>query len=79
MCLILGKTRTLPQKDGQDVQLRIFGDEFYARYETTDGYTVVYDTDVGKYCYAMVVKGHLVSSGAPIYKPVPKMLAPSSG
>lgn len=74
MCLILGKTRTLPQKDGQDVQLRIFGDEFYARYETTDGYTVVYDTDVGKYCYAMVVKGHLVSSGAPIYKPVPKML-----
>jgi M6 family metalloprotease-like protein len=74
MCLILGKTRTFPQKNGQDVQLRVFGDEFYARYETTDGYTVVYDTGAEKYCFAMIVNGHLVSSGAPINKPVPKAI-----
>ncbi len=45
MCLILGKTRTCPQKNGKDDQLRVYGDEFYARYETMHGYTVLYDTD----------------------------------
>ncbi len=74
MCLILGKTRTFPQGDGPRVQLRVFGDEFYARYETLDGYTAVYDTRLEKYCFAILVKGHLTSSGAPIDKPVPKGL-----
>jgi M6 family metalloprotease-like protein len=74
MCLILGKTRTFPQKNGRDVQLRIYGDEFYARYETMDGYTVLYDTDKQQYCFAALAKGHLISSGAPIYKPVPRGL-----
>ncbi len=71
MCVILGKTRTFPQKNGKDVQLRVYGDEFYARYEAMDGYTVVYDTDKEQYCFATLAKGILISTGAPIYKPVP--------
>lgn len=71
MCLLLGKTRTFPQGDGLPVQLRVFGDEFYARYETLDGYTVVYDPRCEKYCFAILIKGHLASSGAPVDKPVP--------
>lgn len=71
MCLVLSRTRTFPQKQGGDVQLRVYGDEFYARYETMDGYTVVYDTDKETYCYAALAKGYLISSGAPLYKPVP--------
>ena len=47
MCLLLGQTRTFPQGNGNPVQLRVFGDEFYARYENPDGYTVVYDTGSG--------------------------------
>ena len=74
MCLILGKTRTFPQKNGKDVQLRVYGDEFYARYETMDGYTVLYDTDKEQYCFALPAKGNLISSGAPMYKPVPRGL-----
>lgn len=71
MCLLLGQTRTFPQGDGPPVQLRVFGDEFYARYENLDGYTVVYDTGHERYCYAILVQGRLVSSGAPLDKPVP--------
>ena len=71
MCLLLGNTRTFPQGDGPSVQLKVYGDEFYARYETMDGYTVLYDTMRERYCYAVLVKGHLVSSGAPMDKPVP--------
>lgn len=71
MSLLLGRTRNFPQGDGPDVQLKVFGDEFYARYETLDGYTAVYDKLCEKYCYAILIKGHLASSGAPIDKPVP--------
>jgi len=71
MCLVLGKIRTFPQKNGKDVQLKVYGDEFYARYETMDGYTVLYDTDKETYCFAVLAKGVLISSGAPIYKPMP--------
>lgn len=74
MCLILGKIRTFPQGDGPRIQLRVFGDEFYARYETLDGFTVVYDTHFEKYCFAVLVKGNLTSSGSPIDKPVPNGL-----
>ncbi|MCP3920242.1 MAG: M6 family metalloprotease domain-containing protein [bacterium] len=59
------------QHTGPEIQLRIFGDEFYARYETLEGYTVVYDTDVGGYCYAALAAGHLVSTGVPADKLVP--------
>ena len=31
------------QPDGTKLSLRVFGDEFYARTETVDGYTVVFN------------------------------------
>ena len=41
MSAIFGETLIFQQDNGPSVELVIFGDEFYARYETTDGYTVV--------------------------------------
>lgn len=40
------------QSNGEKIKLRVFGDEFYARTETEDGYTVVYDPVTRDYCYA---------------------------
>jgi M6 family metalloprotease-like protein len=71
MCQVTGEVVVLGQHVGGDVQLRVFGDEFYARYETLDGHTVLYDTDAGRYCYALLAAGRLVSSGVPISKPPP--------
>jgi M6 family metalloprotease-like protein len=68
---IFGETLTFPQPAGPQVRLRVFGDEFYARYETLDGHTVVLDTDLGLYCYATVAGGRLVSTGVAIDKPPP--------
>ena len=45
------------------MQLRVYGDEFYSRYENMDGYSVVYDQDHGLYCYAFLISGEFVSSG----------------
>jgi M6 family metalloprotease-like protein len=72
MSLLINEIRVFPQGDGPDVQLRVFGDEFYARYENRDGYTVVYDPDKELYCYAILVKGSFASSGTSITKPVPQ-------
>ena len=66
---------TCDQHSDSPVQLRAYGDEFYARYETLDGYTVVYDTDRGCYCYATLAAGRFVSSGVPTHKPTPAGLA----
>jgi M6 family metalloprotease-like protein len=71
MSAIFGETLLFRQNGGEPVELVVFGDEFYARYETTKGYTVVYDTDMGKYCYAIVMDGRFASSGAPLTKPAP--------
>jgi M6 family metalloprotease-like protein len=71
MSALDGETIVCGQHKGKPVQLVIYGDEFYARYESTDGYTVVYDTHAGCYCYATLVEGHFVSSGATVGKPVP--------
>jgi len=75
MSVLIGEVKVCGQHRGGDVQLRIFGDEFYARYETLDGYTVVYDKIVGSYCYAIMAAGRFVSSGVPIGKPLPAGLA----
>ena len=39
---IFGETLSFGQERGPEVQLVVFGDEHYARYENLDGYTVVY-------------------------------------
>lgn len=55
MSAIFGETLTFTQHQGGDVQLVTFGDDKYARYETLDGYTVVYDPEHDGYCYAKPV------------------------
>lgn len=52
MSAIFGEYLIFRQEKGPDVELVVHGDEFYSRYETVDGYTVVYDVDRGLYCYA---------------------------
>lgn len=74
MSAIFGETLLFRQADGSNVELIVHGDEFYARYETTDGYTVVYDPDCRCYCYAIILNGRLASSGIPITKQPPATL-----
>ncbi len=40
------------QPDGTELELRIIGNMFYARTETVDGHTVIYNTAENKYYYA---------------------------
>ena len=72
MSAIFEEALVFPQENGQDVELLVYGDEFYARYENPDGYTAVYDNKTGKFCYAMLVKGNLVSSGISLTRRPPK-------
>ena len=48
MSAIFGETLTFGQSNGGDVRLKVFGDEHYARYEDLNGYTVVYDNEMGR-------------------------------
>ena len=69
MSAIFGELLTFAQRESkQPVQLRVFGDEFYWRYETPAGYSAVYDHQLGLFCYATLAAGRLVSTGAPITK-----------
>ena len=63
---IFNEQLTFKQENGPDVRLVVIGDEHYARYETIDGYTVVYDVDLGLYCYARTINGRFISSGVPM-------------
>lgn len=47
-----GKLAEFTQPDGTKISLRVLGDEFYARTETLDGYTVVFDPAFKAYFYA---------------------------
>jgi M6 family metalloprotease-like protein len=66
MSAIFGETLTFGQANGPDIRLRVTGDEFYATYETLDGYTAVSDSDRGYFCYGYLHNGVLVSSGVPV-------------
>lgn len=66
MSAIFGETLSFGQANGPDIRLRVTGDEFYATYETLDGYTAVSDTDRGFFCYGYLHNGVLVSSGVPV-------------
>lgn len=74
MSSLNGEVILADQSVGDPLQLRIFGDEFYARRETLDGYTVIYDTEQRRYCYATLAVGRFVSTGIPVYKPAPPNL-----
>ncbi|GAA3534171.1 hypothetical protein GCM10022419_011930 [Nonomuraea rosea] len=66
MSAIFGETLSFTQADGERVRLVVFGDEHYARYETPDGFTAVYDAATGAYCYADLKDGRLHSTGVRI-------------
>ena len=63
MSAIFGELMSFDQENGPEVKLRVFGDEFYARYETEEGYTAIYDDDLGLFTYARLEAGRFLSSG----------------
>jgi hypothetical protein len=71
MTAIRGERLSFGQRSGPDVELVVFGDEFYARYETPEGYSAVHDDARGLFCYAHLVDGAFVSSGVPVTAPPP--------
>jgi hypothetical protein len=76
MSAIFGERLVFTQQAGPPVELVVWGDEFYARRETTSGYTVVYDTGLGLYCYARLERGRFVTTRVPIFKPPPPDVPP---
>ncbi len=74
MSAIFGEKLTFPQEKGHEVKLVVYGDEFYAQYETEDGYSVVYDKEQGLFCYAFLKDGAIFSSKIPISKSPPQDL-----
>jgi hypothetical protein len=62
MSAIFGELMSFDQENGPEIKLRVFGDEFYARYETEEGYTAIYDEDLGLFTYALLEAGRFLSS-----------------
>ncbi len=46
------KTIKLKQPDGTEINIKLYGDEFYSWFEDTDGYTVVQDAQTKAWSYA---------------------------
>lgn len=69
MSAIFGELLTFGQANGPEIRLQVFGDEHYARYETPDGYSVVYDDLLGLFCYARLSAGSFRSTGVSASKP----------
>ena len=74
MSAIFGELLYFPQENGSEVQLRVFGNHDYARYEDINGHTVIYDEALGKFCYAALPENRLVSTGVTLDKPTPENL-----
>ena len=75
MTAVFGELLTFSQENGPEIQLKVFGDEFYARYETAEGYTALYDTNLGLFVYATLNKGQFASSGIGLDKDPPAGIA----
>lgn len=71
MSAIFGELMSFDQEKGPEIKLRVFGDEFYARYETEEGYTAIYDDDLGLFTYARLKDGRFLSSGLDLSRPPP--------
>lgn len=75
MSAIFGEVLILGQAEGPDIALKVFGDEHYARYESPDGYSAVYDVEFGLFCYARLsAAGNFRSTGISLLQPAPKGL-----
>ena len=68
---LFGRRVTIGQEKGPDIELVVHGDEFYARYETPEGYPVLYDDARGLFCYALLRDGRFFSTGVPASAPPP--------
>ncbi|MEZ4387611.1 MAG: M6 family metalloprotease domain-containing protein [Candidatus Krumholzibacteriia bacterium] len=68
-----GEEMFLKQPDGTRVQVTVYGDEWYARIESPDGYTLVRDAATGVICYARLSSEgqQLVSTGVRVGAGVP--------
>jgi M6 family metalloprotease-like protein len=64
------------QPDGTAIELWGQGDEFYANFETLDGYTVVFDQRLMAYCYAQLSAdtSQLLSTGVQVQAGNPQTL-----
>jgi hypothetical protein len=71
MSAIFGELMSFDQDNGPEVKLRVSGDEFYARYETEEGYTAIYDEDLGLFTYARLKAGRFISSGLDLSRSPP--------
>lgn len=75
MSAIFGEVLALGQANGPDIALKVFGDEHYARYESLDGYSAVYDDQLGLFCYARLSAARSFrSTGTPLSQPPPQGL-----
>src|SRR5829696_2535833 len=74
MGAIFGESLTFYQADGSSIPLRVWGDERYARYETPDGYSAVFDAQRGVFCYARLTNGRWDSTGVPVTAQPPRGL-----
>ena len=74
MSAIFGELMSFDQDNGPEVKLRVSGDEFYARYETEEGYTAIYDEDLGLFTYARLKAGRFISSGLDLSRSPPPSL-----
>ena len=55
----------LLQPDGSYVLVKVYGDEYYTRVESLDGYTLIRDPKTNWICYADLKNGELVSTEIP--------------
>ena len=74
MSAIFGEILRFGQSKGPEISLKVFGDEYYARYEDMNGYSAIYDDELGVFCYARLSAGSFRSTGTPLSEPVPEGL-----
>ena len=74
MSAIFGEVLTFGQAKGPDIRLKVFGDEHYARYEDASGFSAVYDSELGLFCYARLSASSFRSTGTPLSEPPPPEL-----
>jgi M6 family metalloprotease-like protein len=66
MSAILGESLLFPQRNGPQIRLKVFGDEFYSYLENDEGFSVIYDSELGLYAYARLLGGRLITTGVPL-------------
>ena len=71
MSAIVGEVLTFGQAKGPEIALKVFGDEHYARYEDLNGFSAIYDDQLGLFCYARLSAGSFRSTGTPLSEPPP--------